>query len=261
MQQLIDKIQINIPFTMLYDTYLDAFLRNGLNPEIGLDATALERFSVSEFNRIAAMFHKRSRTVTLHGPFIDLSAGSPDPAVRGVTRRRFEQLLELVPLFKPKSVVCHAGYDAKRYDYLREVWIENSLDLWCWLAKQINAAGSRLMLENVFEDGPEDILVLFKRLRKENVGLCLDTGHLTAFGKTGLAAWLESLGAYLGQLHLHDNHGKQDEHLALGRGSIDFQALFMYLKKRKNSYPIITLEPHSEADLWPSLAYLAEFWS
>jgi sugar phosphate isomerase/epimerase len=260
MQPLIDKIQINIPFTMLYDTYLDAFLRNGLNPEIGLDASALERFSVSEFSRIAAMFHQRTRTVTLHGPFIDLSAGSTDPAVRALTRRRFEQLLDLVPVFKPKSVVCHAGYDARRYDYLRDIWIENSLDLWSWLAKQINAAGSRLMLENVFENGPQDILILFQRLHTENVGFCLDTGHLTAFGKSALSDWLESLGAYLGQLHLHDNHGKQDEHLALGRGTIDFRQVFRYLKNRENSFPIITLEPHTEADLWPSLDYLAKFW-
>jgi sugar phosphate isomerase/epimerase len=260
MQQLIDKVQINIPFTMLYDTYLDAFIRNGLNPEIGLDATALERFCISEFRRIAAMFHQHHRTVTLHGPFIDLCAGSPDSAIRTVTRRRFEQLLELVPLFQPKSVVCHAGYDAKRYNELKDVWLENSLDLWSWLAKQLNAAGSRLMLENVFEDGPEDMLILFKRLRKEKVGFCLDAGHATAFGKTGLAVWLESLGTYLGQLHLHDNHGKQDEHLALGQGTIDFKTIFSYLKKRKNSCPIITLEPHEEADLWPSLAYLAEFW-
>ena len=38
MSRIIQKVQINIPFTMLYETYLDAFIENGLNPEIGLDA-------------------------------------------------------------------------------------------------------------------------------------------------------------------------------------------------------------------------------
>ena len=259
-QDLIEKIQINIPFSMLYDTYLDAFIQNGLNPEIGLDATALDRFSYSDFSRIAEMFHKNRRTVTLHGPYIDLAAGSPDRAVRAVTRQRFEQVLELLPLFKPKSVVCHAGYDANRYGYLRDIWIENSLALWSWLGQRIADTGSKLMLENVFEDGPEDIRIIFERLQKQNVGFCLDTGHLTAFGKTDLVTWLETLGPYLHQLHLHDNYGNDDAHLALGRGIIDFEVIFTYLKKRKNSLPIITLEPHQEADLWPSLNYLARVW-
>ena len=45
MQAIIEKIQINIPFTMLYESYLATFMEYGLNPEIGLDAAALDRFS------------------------------------------------------------------------------------------------------------------------------------------------------------------------------------------------------------------------
>ena len=45
---IIQKVQINVPFSMLYDTYLDAFIKNGLNPEIGLDADALDRFSYQD---------------------------------------------------------------------------------------------------------------------------------------------------------------------------------------------------------------------
>ena len=100
-KQIIKKVQVNIPFTMLYESYLARFIDYGLNPEIGLDAAALDRFTAADFSGIAEEFHKKSRTVTLHGPFIDLSAGSPDPAVRRLTRRRLEQLLDLVKLFKP----------------------------------------------------------------------------------------------------------------------------------------------------------------
>jgi len=257
---IIQKVQINVPFSMLYDTYLDAFIENGLNPEIGLDADALDRFSYQDFSRIAEAFHKKSRTVTLHGPFIDLSSGSPDSAVRRVTKQRFEQLLELVPLFKPKSVVCHAGYDAKRYDYFKDAWLEKSLELWSWLAGRLAQNGSRLMLENVYEDGPEDIQILFERLKDQAVGFCLDSGHASAFSQSDLAIWLEILGPYLGQLHLHDNFGNSDAHLAMGSGIIEFSKIFNYLKKNKHATPIITLEPHRETELWSSLAYLAQAW-
>lgn len=260
MQQLKHKVQINVPFTMLNDKYLDRFLTHGLNPEIGIDAVALERFTYSDFKRVAQILHDHSLTITLHGPYVDLSAGSIDPAVLAMTRSRFKQLLKLVPVFHPKTVVCHAGYDWKRYGYYREEWLENSLETWSWMADSLTEKGVSLMLENVYEDGPEDIRIIFERLKNQKVGFCLDSGHLSAFGHTALKKWLKSLGPYIAQLHLHDNHGHKDEHLPMGLGTIDFKLIFEYLKANRKSPPIVTLEPHRGADLWPSLEYLSKVW-
>ena len=260
MHRLIAKIQVNIPFNMLYDSHLDLFIKNGLNPEIGLDCNALERFSLVDFADIAARLHERNLTVTLHAPFMDLSPGSPDPAVRDLTCRRFEQMLELVPLFRPRTVVCHAGYDWQRYYQLRDVWLENSLKTWSWLSARIGEAGGQLMLENVYENDPEEMRILFESLAKQRVGFCLDTGHQAVFSRCSLKTWLESLGPYLGQVHLHDNSGQNDDHLALGKGEIDFKAFFKHLKTIKKEPPVITLEPHRERDFWPSLEYLDKVW-
>ena len=259
-RQLLHQVQINIPFKMLYDTYLDRFLEYRLNPEIGIDAEALERFDFSDYQRIAELIHDHRLSVTLHGPFIDLAAGSIDPVIKAATRSRFEQLLELVPIFRPTAVVCHAGYDWKRYSSFRDKWMENSLETWSWLAENLRAQGTRLMLENVYESDPRVMRRMLQLLESQNVGFCLDAGHLIAFGQGDLKQWLEDLGTYIGQLHLHDNHGSDDEHLALGEGQIDFKQLFTYLISHKLPRPIITLEPHQEADLWPSLAYLADMW-
>lgn len=255
-----DKIQVHVPFTMLYESYREVFLEHRLNPEITLDAGALERFSFTEFQDMAKQLHSRSLTVTFHAPFMDLSPGSIDPAIRALTRHRFEQMLELVPVFKPKTVVCHTGYDGKRYWAWRDQWIENSLEIWSWFAGHVQNEGGRLMLENVFERGPEDIRVLFENLQGQGVGFCLDTGHQAAFSTTSLQTWIESFETYLGQVHLHDNFGRQDDHLALGRGSIDFQHFFNHLKTIREAPPVITLEPHKEKDLWHSLAYLEKLW-
>ena len=259
-QDLLRQVQVNIPFTMLYDGYLERFLEYGLNPEIGIDAKALERFDFSDFQRISDKLHDRHLSITLHGPFIDLSAGSTDPAIKAVTRSRFEQLLKLVPVFRPGTVVCHAGYDWKRYGYFKEEWIESSLEIWAWLADSLIKQGSRLMLENVYEDNPEDIRIIIERLQSQKVGFCLDAGHLFAFGQGELKKWLEELGPYIGQLHLHDNHGRNDEHLPLGNGKIDFNLLFAYLISNDLPRPLITLEPHQEEALWPSLDYLTTVW-
>jgi len=256
-QKIVDAVQVNVPFRMLYETYFDLFIKLGLNPEIGLDADALENFSVGEAREIALPFHRNKRSITIHGPFLDLSPGSPDPGIRELTRHRFEQVLKFVPIFKPKSVVCHLGYEEDRYGYFKESWFEQSLEMWKWFGEKIVEAGSCLMLENVYEHSPDEMLPFFQKLQQQQVGFCLDMGHQAAFGKVPLLSWMNLLGPYLGQLHLHDNHGERDEHLPLGAGKIDFSPLVGFLQKRK-MLPIITLEPHEEKDLWPSLAYLKD---
>lgn len=253
-------IQVNVSFTRLWDGHIDHFTRNGLNPEIVFDARALERFSRADFSTVAEALRKNALTVTFHAPFVDLSAGSSDPAVRDVTRRRFEELLALVPLFRPVTVVAHAGYDWKRHEYFRDEWLANSLAFWSWLSDGLNREGSRLMLENVYEQGPAEIRVLFEQLSSRRVGLCLDCGHLTVFGGAPLGEWLESLGGFIGQLHLHDNLGQKDDHLALGAGRIDFKALFAFLTSNHPSPPVVTLETHHDQDLEPSLEYLKRIW-
>ena len=245
---------------MLHESYLDVFLKYRLNPEIGLDATALDRFSLADFSAVADELHKRDVSITLHAPFMDLSPGSPDQKVRTTTRSRFEQVLEVAPLFRPKTVVCHSGYDEKRYWPMKDLWIEKSLEMWSWFGKCLRGEGALLMLENVYEHGPEDMKVLFESLGDQKVGFCLDTGHQAAFGKSPLEAWVEALGPFIGQLHLHDNSGRQDEHLPLGGGAIDFRMLFKKLAAIRKGPPVITLEPHREEDLWPSVECLEKIW-
>jgi sugar phosphate isomerase/epimerase len=260
MSRILDHVHVNIPYIMLKGGYLSLFLKKGINPEIGFDAGALDSFLEEEAGQIARKIDEHHLRVTFHAPFVDLSPGSPDPAIRALTRQRYEQLLKAAEPFRPLRIVCHASYDWKRYLYMRERWIEHSLGTWEWMAKQTASAGADLMLENVYERSPEEMLPLFKALGAHRVGFCLDTGHQAAFGSTPLLDWVEILEPYLGQLHLHDNLGEWDDHLALGQGDIDFQGLFHALRKIRETPPPITLEPHREKDLSPSLEYLEKIW-
>jgi sugar phosphate isomerase/epimerase len=257
-QRIIRHIQVNIPFTMLMENqWLDFFINSGLNPEIGLDAAALDGFSRSEFKDIADTFHRLHRSITIHGPFMDLSPGSLDPKIRDLTRHRFDQLVDAVAVFRPKNVVCHAGYDSGRYDFCREQWTGHTLDIWNWLGRELHDRGARLMLENVYESDPADIVMIFQQLDKTRVGYCLDVGHQSVFGKIPLKKWLAQVGGYIGHIHLHDNAGDRDSHLGMGKGNIDFDVLFEFLKPLAK-LPVITLEPHEADDLLTSLAYLEQ---
>ena len=257
-QKILNRIQVNIPFTMLAEKeWQDLFFDAGLNPEIGLAAEALDTFSLAVFQDFAQRFHTQNRTITLHGPFLDLSPGSPDPKIREATAFRFHQLLDAVSVFKPITVVCHAGYDRTRHDFCRKTWCAHAVSAWQWLAKEVHRRGSRLMLENVYEKHPDELLQVLELLNPEYAGHCLDAGHLAAFGKYPLDQWLKHTGKYIGQFHLHDNCGDHDSHLGMGKGNIDFRPVFEFINARSTK-PVITLEPHQKEDFLASLVFLEQ---
>lgn len=64
--------------------------------------------------------------------------------------------------------------------------------------------------------------------------------------------WLKSVSSRLFHLHLHDNHGRADEHLPVGDGTIDFNPLQKHLRKMPVA-PSITLEARSLEHLQRSL--------
>ncbi|HMA67823.1 MAG TPA: sugar phosphate isomerase/epimerase family protein [Desulfosalsimonadaceae bacterium] len=258
-EQVLERVQVNIPFGMLMEAYYqELVLSTPINPEIGLDAGVLDTYTKADFADVAEKLHQRGCSVTIHGPFLDLSPGSPDTAIRNTSLQRFRQMLQAVEVFRPAVVVCHAAYDASRYDFCREQWIANSIDTWQWLAAAVQERGARLMLENVYERDPSELLAVLKRFSPELLGCCLDVGHQAVFSAVALGEWFERLRPYIGQLHLHDNHGDFDAHLGMGRGSIDFRPLFDFLTACRSS-PVLTLEPHYQEDFEISMAYLEQY--
>jgi len=260
MKAIADMVQVNIPFTMLSESYADRFIAYRLNPEIGLDAEALDTYTFSHMQKMAERLRGAGLSITFHAPFMDLSPGSPDSKIRELTRNRLRQVVRLIPVFRPGTVVCHTGYDHRRYHHIRDLWLENSIDMWSQIAGEAKSEGAALMLENVYEQSPDQMTDLLENLVDRGVGFCLDSGHQAVFSKAPLATWITSLGPFLGQLHLHDNHGNLDDHLGLGRGCIDFRRLLELVMASSPVRPVITLEPHKEEELWPSLEYLETIW-
>jgi endonuclease IV len=149
MKEIFKKIHVNIPFVMLYESCLPRFIRMGINPEIGFDAAALDQYNFEESRRVAADLHAQNLSINLHGPFMDLSPGSPDPSIRALTRERFDRMIRLAALYKAERVIFHAGYDGRRYGYMQELWTETAGETWSRVAKGLEHVGSILILENV----------------------------------------------------------------------------------------------------------------
>lgn len=256
---LLACVQVNAPYRQLVDRYLDLFLHYGINPEIGFDAAVLDRCDREALSSVAGLFAEKDLTVTLHGPFMDLAPGALDEKVRQITIKRLHQTLDLVPLFLPLSVVFHAGYEDRRYQENQEQWLAGSLATWEPLVRRAEELGVLINLENVYEETPEMILKVLENISSDHLGFCLDVGHQNVFGRAPLSEWLDALGPYVRELHLHDNDGLWDEHGPIGSGKVPFAEVFQ-LVASKDARPLITLEPHEEASLWKSLYELEKLW-
>jgi len=212
----------------------------------------LYTFSKQNFVDMANFLKNEGLRCTLHAPFHDMLPGAQDKYILQATRDKLRRCFDLIEIFSPDSVVCHLGYLDCVHSYDLELWLDNSLETWRELVHIAERQGTPVMFENTYETGPLIHKTLLEALDSPSAGFCLDVGHILAFAHTPWHTWLASLEKWLGQLHLHDNRGFQDEHLPVGDGHFEFNELFSYLKTRKLK-PIITLEPRSENDLWDSL--------
>lgn len=253
------QVHVSVPFFLLRDQYLPLILSNTIQPEIGLDSLVLDAFPLDDFKRVAHELDQAGLNCSFHAPFLDLSLGAIDSRIRKVSLERIQQVIELIAVFHPRWIVCHASYEDRHYKDSQEQWRLNIIQSFKCLLQGVEKTQTTLMVENVFEKDTGQLTVLFQALSSPLLRFCLDVGHHRIYSHTGLKDWIEELGPVLGMLHLHDNHGRSDDHLALGQGSIDFQAIFALLK-RKGLRPLITLEPHQEDWVRQSLDFLARHW-
>ena len=248
MREIWERIQVHVPFHRLRADLLPLVLREGINPEIAFNHRDLDRYGDDDFREIAARLADAGRSVTFHAPFLDLRPGALEPKIRQVTVERLRRVFELIPLFLPRSIVCHPSFDEKYYISCEQLWLANSLETWQYLLEFVSGTETVIAMENVYELGPHQLRPLFDALDSPQVRFCFDTGHANAFGCASFAEWLEALGHRLGEVHIHDNNGVTDEHLPVGEGTFPFPEFFALLRQRGLS-PILTVESHSEESL------------
>ncbi|MCK4647424.1 sugar phosphate isomerase/epimerase [Candidatus Pacearchaeota archaeon] len=75
----------------------------------------------------------------------------------------------------------------------------------------------------------KDLIYLVKDL--ENIGICFDLGHANTLGDP--IEFYEEIkrAGKIWDMHLHDNGGKRDDHLAIGKGNINFRKFMKKLKE------------------------------
>ncbi len=250
----IRHVHVNMPWVML-SKYLSVIEEERFHLELGFTGEDLDRLDWKSLDGSIALLRSWGCTLTLHGPFWELCAGSCDALIRRVTLLRWHQILDVAARVKPEHVVCHTGFDPRHHRDQKRAWVSRALTLLEPLVDRAERLQVCLCLENVWEEDPSLHQDILSRLDSPFLGFCLDVGHQHAFSRTPLSVWLEALGERLLEVHLHDNDGSGDDHLPVGMGTIDFGLLFETLM-RKGRKPLLTVEPHTKEHLVKTLLNL-----
>ena len=249
---------VHVPFRRLPQV-MDKFLALGVGAEIYFSALDLEEHTQEEMKAVLAPMVEAGLSFTLHAPFMDLNPGSVDPAIRKVTMGRWLGLLPLVEYLQARCVVVHPGFDHWRYGTLVEEWLDiasRSLqDLMDRYPPDVLVA-----VENIFDRDPWVLKELLERVDHPRVGHCFDVGHFLLFSQVDLDTWFQALGSHLVELHLHDNHGDRDAHIAIGKGVAPWDRIFSLVEATARK-PIMVVEAHTQEDALESLRYLEGYFS
>ena len=139
--------------------------------------------------------------------------------------------------------------------YFLEGWAEREADFWkefLW-----NRSGITVCLENVLDREIEPFAEIIDRVGHPDLGMCLDLGHAHCYSNHSAAEWAGVLKPYIRHVHLHDNQGVKDEHLALGEGSVPWKEVLGILADAQPDLSC-TIECSSEEAIRRSLQALED---
>ncbi len=162
----------------------------------------------------------------VHAPSIGVNLASLNPTLREASEKVVMESVRFAAEIEGDLLVVHVGRLSKDYpqEFLGKA-VNNAINS----LKKINSfsrdLGVTLTIENDHKAGDYvlaghagQILSLIENIKCK---LTFDIGHANTFGKPEEAADL--LKEHIVNIHLHDNDGRKDSHLPLGKGNINFE--------------------------------------
>ena len=195
---------------------------------------------------------------TVHGAFFDVIPFSADEKIKEVSNLRIKQSIKAAQKIGATAVVFHTNYNPflSSKEYVNS-WIKTNIEYWSNVLKENPSIN--IYLENMFDTTPDLMMTLSEEFCKyNNFGVCLDYAH-ASLSKVSPKIWAEKLGKYVKHIHINDNDGVSDLHLAWGDGVIDRKGFYEVYEKYMNDATIL-IETTDIKYTSKSLAKLKEEW-
>jgi sugar phosphate isomerase/epimerase len=173
--------------------------------------------------RVLADFAETGFRFTVHSPYENVNVASSDVAKRRLSVDAVKLSLERAAKFNALNVVVHPGTadPGVAPEVAFEANCDSLMELWDYSCSM----GQRMAVENdiAHDKGilvkPDDFRRFFE-MAGSRLPMLLDVGHANISGT--LREFVREMPSDLVELHLHDNDGGWDQHLAIGKGTTDF---------------------------------------
>jgi len=182
--------------------------------------------------------------LVVHAPFAGINIAVPSPTLRRATLRRLEKSIFYAGQLNCRLWLFHPGSQTGvSHFYPGQDWQLN-LDAVRTLLKIARKEGVEIAIENVPEPYPfvikdvQDFSRFYDEL-DDDIGLVLDVAHANL--NRQIQEFIRQFPKKIVHIHVSDNDGVYDSHLAIGYGTIDWESVAKEIKKVKYSN-IIMLE-------------------
>ena len=157
--------------------------------------------------------------------------------------------LDVAAELEPLKVVLHPSYMTGLGVFVPELARAHAMESLEILVDKAHGLGLCLCLENMFPRTqwlihPEEFVDILTKFPTLNLLLDIGHAHIEDAGGKKCLRFIEMFGDRIGHLHVSDNFGKEDQHLPIGAGIIDFSRVVKALK-RVGYNDTITLEVFS----------------
>lgn len=176
-----------------------------------------------------------------HAPFYSWNAF--EPYEDSLYEELISRSIKAAGIVGVKQLVFHpfSFVNADWYDY--DKLLQQNIKAYTKYAEECSKYGIKTVIENMMEPGKtrkygssvEEILTLYEKLQNRgDFGICWDFGH-GHLSEIEQRKALLAIGNRLTMLHVSDNFGLADDHLAPYFGSIDWQCMMNTLHEIKYS--------------------------
>ena len=250
----LEKFYIHIPADMFME-YAEKALVEKINIDLYPRVGFIDQIGMGKIREFRDRFFENGLRFSVHAPFIDISPGSPDPRIVEVAEYRIISALQFAHFLGAEVMVCHSGSEVLKYGFPYDRFMENSIKFWGEIKYNAEDLGIRIAIENTIEKKPVLQSELVCGVNSPFIGYCFDIGHWNMEAKVPVTDWLDAFGEKLFAAHLHDNFGKDDDHLAIGSGNIDFNPLTEFVLKNQVE-TIFVVENKDEENVLKTLGVL-----
>jgi sugar phosphate isomerase/epimerase len=203
--------------------------------------------------------------LTVHGPptvkltvhsalDVECNISNPDSYARLMGLRKLKESIDYSADIGAVAFVQHPGF---KIPDVKNGW-ELNCDALLSLIDYGNSRGVKVLIENMapknaYMSTPDEFIEFIKT-NNVNTHIAFDTGHAHMVGNSD--EFIEKLARHFFMVHITDNDGKNDSHLNIGEGTIEWEKLVGGLQRQNfNGVYIVeaTKEPMKSVNALKSL--------